>query len=109
MTLWKGVYHGENQKIHWELQYLFKANHSCPWTVPLWVNPCVTVALGVSWLALHGGHTHAIMCNYGGLCQQMHKKSILEISCTYSQSSYSGYVSNASGKSKEHIKQLLNQ
>ena len=25
-------------------------------------------------LALHWGHTHAIMCNYGGLRQQMHKK-----------------------------------
>ena len=26
MTLWKGVYHYENQKIDWEFQHLFKAD-----------------------------------------------------------------------------------
>ena len=44
------------------------------------------------------------MCNYRGLCQQMHEKSILQISSTCRWSSYSRHVSDASGKAKEHIR-----
>ena len=84
----KGVYHQENQKIRQEFQHLFKGNHSWPWPVPLRVSCCVPVALRVSWLVLHWGHTHAIICNYSGLRQQMHEKSSLQIISTYRWSSY---------------------
>ena len=47
------------------------------------------------------------MCNYGGLCQQMRKKSTLQIILTHRQISYMEHASDASGKTKEHIKQLV--
>ena len=107
MMLWKSVYHGEIQKIHWEFQHLFKTGHTWPWTVPLWANRLVPVASGVGQLVLYSGHTRAIMSNYGGLLQVMHEKSSLKIICTYKWSSFSGHVSEAFGKNKEQVKQLV--
>ena len=40
---------------------------------------------------------------------QFCKKLILQISCNYRRNSYSGHVSDASEKTKEHIKQLLSK
>ena len=109
VMLRKGVYRLENQKIRQEYQHQFKANHSWPWTVPLTVSPCLRVAFRVGWLFLQLGHTDAIMCNYGVVHQQMHKKSTLEISCNYRQSSYLGHVSDTSRETKEHIRQPLSK
>ena len=39
----------------------------------------------------------------------MHKKSSMQIIYTYMQNIYSGYVSDALRKTKEHIKQLLSE
>ena len=66
------------------------------------------VAFGVGGMVLHLGYTRVIKCNYKGLHQRMHRKSILLISYTYRRS-YSGHVSDASGKIKEHIKQLWSE
>ena len=63
MTLWKGVYHQENQKIHQEFQHRFKGNHFWPWKVPPRVSPCVPVAFWVGQLVLHWGHTLTIICD----------------------------------------------
>ena len=82
----------------------FKTNHSWPWTVPLRVSLHVPVAIGVGQLILHWGHTYAIMCNYGDLNQQMHKKSSLKIICTYRRRIYSGHVSDA----LEETRSILN-
>ena len=62
------------------------------------------VAFRVGGMVLHLGHTRAIKCNPKDLHQRMHRKSILLISYTYS-----GHVSDASGKIKEHIKQLWSE
>ena len=92
-----------------EFQHLFKANYSWRWAVSLRVSPCAPVAFGVGPLVLHVRHTRAIMCSCGGLHQRIYEKSILQTSCTYRWSSFSRHVSDASGKTKEHIKQLLNK
>ena len=107
MTLRKGVYHRENQKIHREFKCLFKADHSWPWTVPLKVSSPVPIAFVVGRLVLHWGHKRAIMCNYGGLRHQVHEKSSLQVICNYKRSSCSRHVSDVSGKPKKYIKQLL--
>ena len=66
-----------------------------PCAVPLRVSPRVPVAFDkLRRLVLHWGHTRVIMCN-GGLRRRMHKKSSLQIICTYRQSSNSGHVSDA--------------
>ena len=109
MMLWKGAYHRENQNIHWEFQYLFTADHSWAWTIPLRVSSRVSVAFIVDRLVLHLGQTRVIMCNYRSLPWRMHEKSIMQIICTYRRSSYSGHVSDASGKTKERITKLLSK
>ena len=65
------------------LQHLFKAYNSWPCTVPYTVRSCVPVASVFGQLVLHRGRACAIMCNYGGVCQQIHGKSSLQITCTY--------------------------
>ena len=75
----KGAYHWENQEIHRESHHLFKTGHSRPCIVPLRVSPCVPVAFVVGQLVLHWGHTHVIICNYRGVGQRMHLKSILKL------------------------------
>ena len=109
MTLWECVYHRENQKAHQEFQYLFKINQPWPWTGSLRASPCVVVAFWVGQLVLHREYTCAVMYNYGSLYQQIYEKSSLQRICTYERSSYLGHVSNALGKTKEHIKQLLSK
>ena len=109
MTLWKGVYHREIQKIHYEFRHLPKANHSWSWTLPLSVSPRVPVAFIVGQLVLHWGNTRATVWNYGGLRQRMHAKSSLQIICHYRRSSYLGHVSDALENTKENIKHLLSK
>ena len=92
-----------------ELQHLFKADHSWPCIVPFRANPRVPVAFVFGQLVLHEGHARAIMCNYGGLRKRIHGKSCLQIVCTYRRTFYSGHVSDALGKTKENIKQLLSK
>ena len=84
MTIQKGVYHEENQKICLEFQHFFKANHFWPCTVTLRVSPHMPVSF-----LLHGGHANAVMCNYKSLYQQIHGKSTLQIICTCRWRSYS--------------------
>ena len=67
------------------------------------------VGIMVGWLVLQWGHACAIINNYGGLCQQLHGKSSLQIICTYRQNSYLGHVSDALGKTKENINQLMSE
>ena len=74
MTLRKGVYHWENQKIHIECQQLFEANQSSPCIVTLGVRPHVPIAF------VAGGHIK--MCNYGDIGQKIHGKSSLKIIST---------------------------
>ena len=47
MTLRKGIYHWENQKIHREFQHLFKVDHSRSCIVPLRESFRVPVAFAV--------------------------------------------------------------
>ena len=82
MMLRKGVYHQKNQEFHIEFQHLFKVDHSSTCTVPLRVSPRVPVAFVVGQLVLHWGLTYAILCNYEGVGQRMHKNSSLQIVCT---------------------------
>ena len=42
--------------------------------VPLRLNPCVPVYIVVRQMVLHWGHTYAIVCNCGGVDQQIHGK-----------------------------------
>ena len=53
---------------------MFKADHSRPCIVPLRLNPCVPVDIVVCQIVLHWGHTHVIVCDYGGVGQQIHGK-----------------------------------
>ena len=109
MTLWQVAYHQENQRIYRELQHLFKADHSWPCAVPFSVRPSLLVAFIFNWLVLHWRHASAIICNYGGLRERIYGKSSLKIISTYRWTSYSGHVSDTSGKIKENIKQLLSK
>ena len=86
----------DQKKLHiWTLFKLF-----WPCAVPLRVSPRVPVAFDeLHRLVLHWRHTRVIMCN-GGLRRRMHKKSSLQIICTYRQSSNSGHVSDALWKTK---------
>ena len=95
MTLIKGIYHWENQKIHREFQHLFKADHSSSFIVPLRLRFREPVAVVVDRVVLHWGHTRLIMCNYGGVGQQINRKSILRITCIYRQCSHSLHVRDA--------------
>ena len=95
--------------IHREFQHLFKTDHSWPGIVPPRVNSRVPVAFRDGRPVLHWGHTRVIMGNYGSLRQRMHEKSGLQIICTCRRRSSWGHVSDALGKTKEHIKQLLNK
>ena len=95
MTLTKGIYNWENQKIHREFQYLFKADHSSSFIVPLRLRFRLSVAFVVGRLVLHWGHTRLIMCNYGGVGQQINGKSILRNTCIYRQCSHSLQVRDA--------------
>ena len=79
MMLRKGVYHWEKWKINWTFQHLFKPNHSRPSIVPITVSLHVPVAFVVGRLVLHWRHTHVIMCNYGGIGQQIKSANYLHL------------------------------
>ena len=101
--MWKDVHLWENQKTYSEFQHLFKVDHSRPWTLPLRGSPCVPVVFWVNRLVLYWWHTCAVMCNYGCLYQQMHKKSSLQIICIYRWNSYLWNVSDTLGKTLKKL------
>ena len=92
---------GKNEGSISKFQHLFKADHSRYSIGPARVSPRVPVAFVVDLLVLHWEHAHVMMCDYGGLGQQMNGKSSLRIICTYRHCSNSGHVSDALGKTKE--------
>ena len=104
----KGVYHWENQdslrvsssaqtQPILTLNNILKRNPPCASSLQSWS------------LVLHWGHRPAKICNFGHLSQKMHKKSSLEIICTYRWSNYSEHFSDGSGKTKQHINQILSK
>ena len=103
MTLWKGVYHRKNPRF----TKIFSICSKLIWftwlTHQLWL---CTVPLRVSfwptclnsWLT--GLTLGKFTCNNVqlGARQQIHWQSHLQIICPYTQSSYSGHISNLLGK-----------